>query len=500
MGFEEIKSLLDKGEHDEALLKIDQSDESKIEAQILRSIVFKHKSMFGVALDEIQEALLAARAVNNNIYEMSALVQRTGMYTMLEKPKVLIDQSMSEFEELWNKLNNTEKENEEIKEIAGYYYHLSAFIYFRFHLGDASNAIQLYEKSIEIRKQLEHSIELVATLNNLSVIYYMIGEYEKSLSYAKQQLKLCEKLGNKIAVSEAYENFAVYYLIKGEYVTSREYLYKQLEISKEYGNRYVEASGYLTLGKVDYYQGKYDQALKNYSTSLSIFQDLNLPRWANESLFGLILTSIKLGSESLAENYMNKLIKIAEISDNKVSQINKQLAQALVYKNQPRSKNKLEAQNMLEKIIEGDMSIVFDKKLIATLHLCELKLDEFKLYGKEEVLLEIEDMTRIIYELAQERHLYYEMIHILILHAKLAFLLLDLDKANKILQQAHLIADERGLNHLTDLIEIEEKILEDEIVLAIEISKLAGPVHERLEKSKIIDYIIKIQKLVHTRQ
>ena len=45
---------------------------------------------------------------------------------------------------------------------------------------------------------------------------------------------------------------------------------------------------------------------------------------------------------------------------NKLSQINKQLAQALVYKNQPRSKYKLEAQNMLEKLIEGDMFFAFN--------------------------------------------------------------------------------------------------------------------------------------------
>ncbi|MHA2252842.1 MAG: tetratricopeptide repeat protein [Candidatus Kariarchaeaceae archaeon] len=498
MGLEEIKSLLDKGEYDEALLKIDQSDENKIERQILRSIIFRHKSMFGVALDEIQEALRAARTVNNNIYEMSALIQRTYVYLLLDRPKTLIDQSMSEFEELWKKLNKTEKEKEEIKEIAGNYYHLSAWT-FQLYLGDYSKAIQLYDKSFEIRTQLEHSFELVSTLNNLSLTHFWIGEYEKSLTYAKQQLKLCEKLGNKNALPITYGRFANYYFIKGEYDTSREYLNKQQEISKGSGDRYIESSSYHHLGKIDYYEGKYDQALKNYSTSLSLRQDLNIPWFVSESLFGLILTSIKLGSESLVENYMDKLNKLTEISDNKILQINKQLAQALVYKNQPRSKYKLEAQSMLEEIIEGDLSIAFNKILIATLHLCELRLDEFKLYGKEEVLLEIEDMTSTIYELAQERHLYYEMIHILILHAKLAFLLLDLDKANKILQQAHIIADERGLNHLATIIEIEEKKLEDEIGLAVEISKLAGPIHERLEKSKIIDYLVKMQKLVHTR-
>ncbi|MHA2275960.1 MAG: tetratricopeptide repeat protein, partial [Candidatus Kariarchaeaceae archaeon] len=208
MGLDEIKSLLDKGEYDEALLKIDQIDENKIEGQILRSIILRHKSMFGVALDEILEALRAAKAINNNIYEMSALIQRTYLYLMLDKPKVLINQSMSEFEELWNKLNDTEKEKEEIKEIAGYYYHLLAWTYQQFQLGDINKAIQFYEKSFEIRRQLEHSFELHGTLNNLALTHYLIGEYEKSLTYAKKHEQLCEKLGNKYALRATYARFA----------------------------------------------------------------------------------------------------------------------------------------------------------------------------------------------------------------------------------------------------------------------------------------------------
>ena len=77
---------------------------------------------------------------------------------------------------------------------------------------------------------------------------------------------------------------------------------------------------------------------------------------------------------------------------------------------------------------------------------------------------------------------------------------LELNEAAKILNQANLIAEERGLQKLVNLVEMENKNLEKEIKLAAEITKRASPIQERMDKAEIIEYIEKMQHLISIGQ
>ncbi|MFV2016196.1 MAG: hypothetical protein ACC656_12255, partial [Candidatus Heimdallarchaeota archaeon] len=366
---------------------------------------------------------------------------------------------------------------------------------------DNDNILIEMNKGIEIQKKLKHKFRLFSSLNNLSVLCGAMGVYEKVLEIGREQQDLAEKLNNKRGMSGAYSNFAWYYSLIGNYEKMEEFTSKKMELDKENNDRLGLSLCYYYIGMVAFLKGENDEALRAMSRSLEFAQDLNHSTAIASRLFNLILISLELNSETLVNSYMGMLQELDDTTNLLRVSTFTNLAQALIHKSKSRAKDKTEAQKLLTQIIYGNLhqSIPFNFTLLAMLHLSELLLDELRTYGNDEVLKEVDDLTRKIYEMAQERQLVYEIIHILILQSKLAFLGLELDKANKILQQAHLIAEERSLDNLLPTIESEEKKLEEEIGLALEISKLATPMRERLEKSKIVNYLIEMQNLINAR-
>ncbi|MHA2169404.1 MAG: tetratricopeptide repeat protein [Candidatus Kariarchaeaceae archaeon] len=328
-------------------------------------------------------------------------------------------------------------------------------------------------------------------------IYSNIGEYDNEFECVKKQLTISEELGNKDAISFAYQRLGHCYVIKGEYNQAREYFKKRLKISNENNFRYSSATATGNLAWLSYREGEYKQALRYFTTSLSIYEDLNLDIFSATTLYYLILTSLKMKSGNLADNYFQKLKRLSVNSKNEIINTAEILAKALILKSKPRSKDKIESQKILEEIIKENTD--FDFTLDAILHLSELLLDELKLYGRAEVLEEIDALTREIYELAQTHQLYPLIIRILVLRAKLSFLKMDMEKADKILQQAYLMAEERGLDRLLNFVKQEESRMGDEITLASEISKSAITIQERLEKSKIFEYIVEMQNLIRSQ-
>ncbi|MHA2249766.1 MAG: tetratricopeptide repeat protein [Candidatus Kariarchaeaceae archaeon] len=498
---EDIKTLLDRGEYDEALNMIEQSDGNRIELQLLKSYALKLKGMHTRALEEVREALDKSRETNNKTYLMNAILHYTH-FSLLQNPKQNeIDGYIAEYNEIWNELTDSEKEKEEAREIEGYYYSILALRGYIYNPRNFEGILLELKKGIEIQKQLKHKFNLFMSLNNLIAVYENKGDYQKTFELTNQVKDLAEKLNNRDELARAYGSYGEYYFYTGKYHTSEEYFSKQLEIIKNSDRSQAVSLCYYNFGRLALIKGDYDKAHRALLKSLVIAEDLKHSYMIGTRLFNLILVSLELNSEKLVNNYMRKLQKLNETADYILINFFTELAQALIYKNKSRSQDKAEAQKLLVKIIDKnlDVTISFKYVLLAMLHLSELLLDELKTYTNEEVLKEVEDLTRKIYEMAQERQLFYEIVHILVLRSKLAFLSLELDRAYKILQQAHLIAEERDMSYLIPTIESEEKKLEEEISIALTISKLAAPMQERIEKSKIVNYLTEMQQLINTR-
>ncbi|MHA2168639.1 MAG: tetratricopeptide repeat protein [Candidatus Kariarchaeaceae archaeon] len=459
---------------------------------IIKSVALRHKELFNASLNVAHDALSESKNLKSKIHELAALTQIAYGYFITQK----VDQSqeyLSKIEDIWNTLTDEQKDN--ATEWEGQMYHVKAGICY--YEGEFDEAISFHEKNLELREQINDKLMLQGTLNNLGIIYSKMGEYDKAFECAKQLLTISEELGSKQSMAYTYGRFGWHYITTGEYDQAREYFNKQLEICNEFNMRYLGALATNNLAKTYYREGKYEQAIKNFMKSLSVLEDFNLEIFGVEPLYYLILSNLKIESDKLANNYMQKLKQMAEKVPNETIKAYEKLSQAIILKNNPRSKDKVEAQTILEEIIKDEKN--FEITLDATLHLSELLLDELKMYGRDEVLEEVENLTRGIYSKAQEQQLYPLIVEILILRAKLEFLNLKMEETDKILRQAHLIAEERGLDGLLTSVEQEEIRMADEIKLALEISKSASTMQERFDKSKVLEYIMEMQKQIRSK-
>ncbi|MHA2032879.1 MAG: tetratricopeptide repeat protein [Candidatus Kariarchaeaceae archaeon] len=487
----EIKLLILKSQFDEALIKIEQSDENHLDLTILKSLVLRKKEMYNAACNVGKEALHEARDSNSIIHEFGALVQLAYSHMMMHQ----MDQansSISEFDALWKGLSDNEKED--FRELEGYMYHIKGTMN-SFHY-ETNQAIDNYDRSLQIQQTVENSIEILSTLNNLSFVYTGIGEYDKGQDYAEQQLTLSEELGQQSGLIFAYENLGILEELKGEYDAAVDYYTKGLTIANEMNLRFSIANCTSHIGSIHYLNGEYDLAFKNFTKALIVLEDLNMSIFVAQIIFSLIEVCIKLGLSKQTDNYLIKLNKLYESNKIKGIAVFKKLSQAVILKNNPRARDKITAQNLFEEVLNESVNV--ETSSLAILNLSELLLDELKTYGSEEVLEEIEDKTRQLYELAQEHQLYPLIVEVLVLRAKLSFMKLELDETTKILNQANLIAEERGLKNLVRIVENETKKIENEISLAADITRRSSTIQERIDKAQIIEYIEKMQHLIKT--
>ncbi|GBL13782.1 response regulator aspartate phosphatase F [Microcystis aeruginosa NIES-1211] len=202
-------------------------------------------------------------------------------------------------------------------------------------------AIEYYQKAIDLQKELNLELDLVASLDSLAGIYYFLGEYQKAIEFYQQSLAIFQKIGDRWGEADSYNNLGNAYRFRGEYQKAIEFYQQSLAIFQEIddirgvaycynnlGNIYNslgeyqkaiefhqqslaikreisditgEAYSYLGLGNVYDSLGEYQKAIKFYQKSLEIFQEMGYIIGEPKTLFNLGLTYYKLDRISEAK-------------------------------------------------------------------------------------------------------------------------------------------------------------------------------------------------------
>ena len=132
----------------------------------------------------------------------------------------------------------------------------------------------------------------------------------------------------------------------------------------------------------------------------------------------------------------------------------------------------------------------------AMLNLCELLIDELKIYGEEEVLEQVRSLLNRINDLALEQHVTPVIVQSLILQAKFSLVEGNAQQADQLLEKAKLTAAERGFELLGTKASEEQKQLHRELNKWITINQSSAPLKERLELVRMSDYITEAIKFL----
>jgi tetratricopeptide (TPR) repeat protein len=397
--------------------------------------------------------------------------------------------------------------------------------------GNMSEAFENYQQCLFIREKLRDKPGVAEALNLEGRMHIAIGkDYQKALECCKEALKIQYEVGNKIRINQTLDNLGWSHRLQGELHTALEYYQQLLAFSIEIDFKVDIFSTRFYIGLIYGLQGELDLALEYLTTALSeqqshyeeegIFegygtawqynrlgklyrekedfseakscfqqclticeQTSNLPHKLveSEARFYLIAIALEENNPDHAHEHLKYLKDISDLELNKPL-INQRfrIAQAILMKSSDRLKEKIGAQNILAGFLKEDCSD-HDLVLRASIIQCELLLDELRLSGNQDVLNEVKGLMNHLLSIAKTQPSYWLLAEVYVFKSRLSLLDLDLKTAENLLDQALLLAEEKGLRKLAVKIFSEKTLFEKQLKQWDHLIAREAPLNDRLD-------------------
>jgi len=173
--------------------------------------------------------------------------------------------------------------------------------------GNYPKSLKNLHEKLNIYNELKDKKGIASSLGNIGSVYWNQGDYPKALKYYFKALKMDEELGNKNGIARHLGNIGVVYENQGDYPKALEYYFKSLKMKEELDDKRGIAIDLGNIGIVYYYQGDYSKVLEYFFKALKMRQELG-----NKSLI-----AIQLGNIGIVYKDQGDLS-----TDNSVRQVN----------------------------------------------------------------------------------------------------------------------------------------------------------------------------------
>ncbi len=134
----------------------------------------------------------------------------------------------------------------------------------------------MFEQSLAVRQHSD-KIGRSATLNNISSIYWMQGDYTTALKYLAQSLEISRELGEKEGEGTTLNNIGQIYDAQGDYATALKYLEQSLAIRRELGDKAGETVTSWNIGLIYKKQDDLKQAEQHISRAVQLADEIGHP-------------------------------------------------------------------------------------------------------------------------------------------------------------------------------------------------------------------------------
>ncbi len=200
-------------------------------------------------------------------------------------------------------------------------------------------AIQYWQKALEIYREIGDRNGEARSLNNLGIVYRNLGEYPKAIEYYQQSLAIKQEIGASEGTRSArsgearsLNNLGSVYQSLGQYPKAIAYYQQSLAIKKDIGDLNGEANSLMGLGNVYKSLGEYPKAIAYYQQSLAIFQDISNRNGEANSLNNLGSVYQTLGEYPKTIAYYQQSLAIFQDISNRNGEANSLMGLGKVYK------------------------------------------------------------------------------------------------------------------------------------------------------------------------
>jgi tetratricopeptide (TPR) repeat protein/predicted amidohydrolase len=328
--------------------------------------------------------------------------------------------------------------------------------------GDIDRALDYHQHCLAIREELGNKQSIAISLTNVGALLQKVGDLSKALECYHRSLEIYEELGISHGIALALNNLGSAYQTKGDLDVALKYHKRSLATRVKLGNKQDIALSLVNIGYIHWRKNDFGKALEHYQKSLEIYEDVGNDPYAAIVLYQLVLVSLDSDDQATADQYLRKFEQINKRVDNRVIDQRYRVARALALKKSKRTRERLKAEEILARVVSEE---VVDHSLTVTamIHLCDLLMLELKLTGEEEVLEKTKSLTQKLLDIAKEQSSHTHLVESYILQSKLALVELDVDQARILLAQAHVIAEEKGLEKLAQAVAEERELLQSQL-------------------------------------
>jgi tetratricopeptide (TPR) repeat protein len=179
------------------------------------------------------------------------------------------------------------------------------------NLGKVHRAVECFNQSLVIFRELSNIVGESRTLGNLGLVYYFLGETDKAIEAHKQNLIIARKIGNRQGESAALNNISIAYKSQGQYRQAIEFCEQALSIDRELCDYRGEGNVLGNLGSFYHYLGDTRQAINYYDQSLAIFRNLGDLLGESNCLNDLGVSYERLGDHRRAIEFHERQLVIA---------------------------------------------------------------------------------------------------------------------------------------------------------------------------------------------
>jgi tetratricopeptide (TPR) repeat protein len=332
--------------------------------------------------------------------------------------------------------------------------------------GNWDEAEQLLWQSMSLMKQYDIGCNFLAGLFCLAVLYMRSGDFRRAEEFYQECLSEAERVGAASYISMCSNNLGEINRARGDLDEALKGYERMIDINKRTGRIASYVVGLSNCGMIQYARGNLDEALHLLEEARSVEEERYeaglLTKSKGYSILYEVLVLVDKGIIKRAQQLVEELRQMAEESGNdRINQVYRSTA-ALLLRASALTRNRALAKDHLVEVVDGKL---LDPEIttIAYLLLCDLLLEDLRLSGDTHVLDELKSCLTRLAETTVDQGSTILQAETMLLQSKVALLEFEVDKANRLLNQARSLADQKGLERLLKRIVDEHDVLLDEL-------------------------------------
>jgi len=180
------------------------------------------------------------------------------------------------------------------------------------HVSDYKGALNKFTAAQQEFEKSDKPAWLGACLNNIGMVWYYWGQYDRAIEYYQKGLTIAEDVGDRNGESRVLCNIGMVFHQRGNYDLAIGHFQRSLKLSEDMGNIQNQAYSLNNIGLVYHSMKQYDRAMEYYNRSLEIAEYISSKMIEAIALHNIAGVYDAWGQYLQALFYFEKSLKIKE--------------------------------------------------------------------------------------------------------------------------------------------------------------------------------------------